>query len=149
MYVTTLPFCLELKVFSVARINISSAVSFSDVRVTNWRLAPCDVISLSLYDSSAGGTLLACMDNISLWERSSNKDTLLEYFFHLFQGSDVVLTPVTPDIGRNGVEGYKRTPSEQATRALSTNRSNRKRMDDQGAMASLAANSTALTQALL
>lgn len=87
-------------------------------------------------------------NDVTLWGRFSKGDTLLDYCFHLFQGNDVVLTLVTPDIGRDGVEGDDRTPPEQATRVMATNRGKRKRMDDQGAIASLAASSTVLTQAI-
>lgn len=60
----------------------------------------------------------------------------------------MVLKLVSPDIGSAGVERDEPTPPGQGTRALATNCGKRRRLDDDSAMASLAAKSAALTEAI-
>lgn len=84
----------------------------------------------------------------TLWWSFSKGDSLLDYCFHLFKKTDVVLTLVSPDIGQAGVEGDQRTAAGQATRTMASNRGKRRRLEDESAMASLATHSAALAQAV-
>jgi len=83
-----------------------------------------------------------------MWAYCSGCDTLLDYCFHLFNEKDVVLKLASPDIGSAGVEGDLPPPAGQGTHALCTNRGKRRRVDDSGTFATLAANSTNMADAI-
>ena len=61
----------------------------------------------------------------------------------------MVLKLASPDIGSAGVEGDLPPQVGQATRALPTNRGKRRRVDDSGTFATLAANSTTMADAIV
>ena len=88
-------------------------------------------------------------NNVTLWGSFSRGDTLLDYCFHLIKDNDVVLKLASPDIGIAGVEGDLPPQVGQATRALPTNRGKRRRVDDNGSFATLAANSTTMADAIV
>jgi len=88
-------------------------------------------------------------NDVTLWGSFSRGDTLLDYCFHLFKDNDVVLKLASPDIGSAGVEGDLPPQVGQATRALPTNRGKRRRVDDSGTFATLAANSTTMADAIV
>jgi len=87
-------------------------------------------------------------NDVALWGSFSNGDTVLDYCFHLFEANDVVLNLVSPDVGTAGVEGDIPPQKGQETRTLSTNRIKRRRMNDGSTLATLAANSTTLAEAI-
>ena len=88
-------------------------------------------------------------NDVKLWASFSGGDTLLDYCFHLFKENDVVLKLASPDIGSAGVEGDLPPQAGQGTRALSTTRGKRRRLDDSGTFATLAANSTTMADAIV
>jgi len=88
-------------------------------------------------------------NDVKLWASFSGGDTLLDYCFHLFKENDVVLKLASPDIGSAGVEGDLPPQAGQGTRALSTTRGKRRRVDDSGTFATLAANSTTMADAIV
>jgi len=61
----------------------------------------------------------------------------------------VALKLASPDIGSAGVEGDLPRQVGQGTRALSTNRGKRERVDDSGTFATLTANSTTMADAIV
>jgi len=88
-------------------------------------------------------------NDVKLWASFSGGDTLLDYCFYLFKENDVVLKLTSPDIGSAGVEGDLPPQAGQGTRALSTTRGKRRRVDDSGTFATLAANSTTMADAIV
>ena len=84
----------------------------------------------------------------SLWASFSNGDTLLDYFFSVFKGNDVVLELVSPEVGPAGVEGDIPPLQGHATRTQPSNRGKRKREADLGQMERFVANAEKMATAV-
>jgi len=129
-------------------ISMTKSIVFAAIHIDCVHLC-CNCWLVALFFSRTHNNSSRSEQNDSnLWASFSKGDTLLDHFFYLFKGNDVVLERVSPEVGPAGVGGDIPPLAGHTTRSQPSNRGQRKREADIGEMERFAANAEKMATAV-